>query len=278
MKRFITFAMAVAAAIPAYAGTIIINLGTASQFGLLGGTISNTGTSAITGDVGGTVTVTGFTPGPGNLSAPGTATGTVYDGGSTAAAAYTDFLNAFAAANLLTPTQSVTGGDLGAAGSFTFDANTVYSLPSGESTGTGLTLTFDAEGNPNAVFVLIAPDSLTVNGPTTFNLINDANPANIFWIIGTDATISANDGGTFDGNILAGDTFTMSASSPTGTIDGCVFAENANTLASTTDVDGCSGYTANGVPEPGSMILVSLACVLGIWRLRSLRLRRHPVS
>jgi hypothetical protein len=49
-----------------------------------------------------------------------------------------------------------------------------------------------------------------------------------------------------------------------GTINGCVFAKNANTLAGTTDVNGCADTSAGGsgptggstVPEPGSMALL----------------------
>jgi MYXO-CTERM domain-containing protein len=52
-----------------------------------------------------------------------------------------------------------------------------------------------------------------------------------------------------------------------GTINGCVFATTANTLAGTTDVDGCSS-TAAAVPEPGSLALASLGSLLALvaWR------------
>jgi hypothetical protein len=55
-----------------------------------------------------------------------------------------------------------------------------------------------------------------------------------------------------------------------GTINGCVFAVTANTLAGETNVNGCSS-TAASVPEPGSWELVSLGCLLGILALRKLR-------
>ena len=56
----------------------------------------------------------------------------------------------------------------------------------------------------------------------------------------------------FDGNILAGSTFTMSAAAGgsgvlAGTINGCVFSDTGtNTLAGSTDVLGCADYSGNG--------------------------------
>jgi hypothetical protein len=265
--------MAVATVVPA-CGTPIVNLNTASSFGLLGGTISNTGTSLIMGNVGvknasGTITDSG----------PWIVTGTVYAPGSTASNnAYTDFVNAYNAAGILTSTQSY--ADLTT--NRTFTGNNVYTFTqTNVSTTTGINLTFDAQNNPNEVFVIRTAGALTVNGALTFTLLNQAQTSNIFWIVGTDATISVASSGpiVFDGDILAGDTFTMSAAQGgsgvlAGTINGCVFAENANTLAGTTNVNGCSA-TANGtgVPEPGSSGLVSLGLLLGILACRKLRLR-----
>jgi MYXO-CTERM domain-containing protein len=101
-------------------------------------------------------------------------------------------------------------------------------------------------------------------------LENQAQWSNIFWIVGTSATVSAASSGpiVFYGDILAGQAFTMSAASGgsgdlAGTINGCVYAETANTLAGTTDVGGCS-VSGGGAPEPASLGLVGLYCLLGI--------------
>jgi hypothetical protein len=108
----------------------------------------------------------------------------------------------------------------------------------------------------------------------TFTLENGAQASNIFWIVNDAATISVGSSGpiAFDGDILAGTSFTMSAAAGgsgvlAGTINGCVFAGTANTLAGETDVKGCS--SASSVPEPGSAGLLAslgglLAGVLGI--------------
>jgi hypothetical protein len=150
----------------------------------------------------------------------------------------------------------------------TFIGNNVYTFTLVNiSTTTGINLTFDAQNNPNEVFVIRTDGAFTANGALTFTLENQAQADNIFWIIGTIGTISVGSSGpiTFDGNVLAGQSFTMSAASGgsgvlAGTIDGCAFAETANTLAGQTTVNGCVGGGlpggGPGVPEPGSSGLV----------------------
>jgi len=245
-------------------GGPIVSLGSAGSFGLLGGTISNTGASVVTGNVGATTTVTGFPP--------GIATGTVYPAPSNPAVnqAYLDFESAFNSAAGLTSAGSFT-----TATSQTFLGNTVYASAGDISTITGTSLTFNALNNPNAVFIIQIPGAFTVNGAMTFTLENEAQASNIFWIVKNAATISVGSSGAilFDGNILTGSSFTMSAASGgsgvlAGTIDGCVFAETANTLAGMTNVGGCASSSANSVPEPGGAWLVGLGCMLGIagWR------------
>jgi len=175
--------------------------------------------------------------------------------------AYSDFENALNAAELLSSTGVFT-----AATSQTFLGNNVYTSSGDISTATGTALTFDAQGNPNAVFVIQIDGTLTVNGVMTFNLLNQANPDKIFWVVDGDATISVGSSPAilFEGNILAGDAFSMSAQTggsgvPAGTINGCVFAVNGNTLGGITQINGCAATTAGGttgVPEPGAVPLL----------------------
>jgi hypothetical protein len=263
--------LAVAPVVPAFGGPIGVNLGTASSFGLLGGTISNTGTSVVMGNVGvqdAAGTITGFYP------SGITVGGSVIAPGSTSSNnAYTDFLNAFNAAQLLASTQSYP--DL--TGNRAFIGNNVYTFTTPNiSTTTGINLSFDAQNDPTEVFVIRTSGAFTANGALTFTLQNEAQANNIFWIIGTIATISVGSSGpiTFDGNVLAGQSFTMSAASGgsgtlAGTINGCVLAETANTLAGATNVNGCSALAS--VPEPGSAGLVSFGCLLGILAWRKFR-------
>jgi hypothetical protein len=271
--RLIWLVVAVAAVTPAFGGIVSVNLGTATSFGLLGGTISNTGTSMVTGNVGvkdASGTITGFNP-------TGTTVGgsVIAPGNTLSNNAYIDFVNAFNTALLFASTQSY--ADLTV--NRTFIGNNVYTFPLANiSTTTGINLTFDAQNNPNEVFVIRTDGAFTANGALTFTLENQAQADNIFWIIGTIGTISVGSSGpiTFDGNILAGQSFTMSAASGgsgvlAGTINGCAFAMTANTLAGTTDVGGCAATTAGSVPEPGSSGLVSLGCLLGILAWRKFR-------
>jgi hypothetical protein len=270
-RRSIRLAMTVAAVVPAF-GTPIVNLNTANSFGLLGGTISNTGTSVVTGNVGVNVagTITGFNP------TGTTVGGSVIPPNSTSSTnAYNDFVAAFNAALILPSTQSYNDLTMNR----TFIGNNVYTFTlTNISTTTGINLTFDAQNDPNEVFVIRTAGSLTVNGAMTFTLQNQAQASHIYWIIGTNATISVGISGpiVFDGDILAGQAFTMSAASGgsgvlAGTINGCVFAETANTLAGTTDVNGCSANSGGSVPEPGSAGLVSLGLLLGIMAGRKFR-------
>jgi hypothetical protein len=245
----------------AFGGVIAPNLGSAGSFGLLGGTISNTGTSVVVGDVGAITTVTGFPP--------GTSTGTTYPAPSSpgVSAAYLDFQGAFntAISDVLTPPgQSIT--DLTTDRVFTGNNVFTFGLTDVVTTA-NINLTFDAQNDSSEVFLIKVDRDLTVNGPLSFQLVNGATAANIYWIIGRTATISSGGGPvTWEGSILAGTDFTMSANPGgsgvlAGTIDGCVFAEAANTLAGTTHIGGCSA-SASAVPEPGTSFSMALGCLL----------------
>jgi hypothetical protein len=249
-------------ALTAYAGTVSVDLGAADTFGLLGGTISNTGTSKVTGNVGATTTITGFPP--------GTATGTVYPfpNDPTVETAYTAFENADTQAWSYVSTALPLGTLMT---SQTFVGNNAYASATDISTATGINLTFDAQGNPNEVFVILIGGALTVNGAMTFTLEGGAQTSNIFWVVEDAATISVGSSGpiTFDGNILAGTSFTMSAGSVgsgvlAGTINGCVYAETANTLAGETNVNGPCASPSGNVPEPGTATLLSMGLLFSL--------------
>jgi len=263
--------LAALVAAPAFAGDVAPNLGSAASFGMLGGTISDTGTSVVIGNVGATVSITGFPP--------GTATGTVYTApngpSTTVGEAFTAFESAYSFAAGEPATETVSG----LTESETFDGNTVYSLGTNVTSTAGITLTFDAQNNSSEAFVLQTSGALTIDGPITFDLENGALASNIYWIVGAAATINpTNVPVTFDGDILAQTSFTMSANTGpggsgvlAGAINGCVFTETANTLGGETDINGCSAVGAT--PEPGSAGLAALSCLLGALWVR----RRWPI-
>lgn len=209
----------------AWCGPIWVDLKSAIDFGLIGGTISNTGTSLVFGNVGvkdATGTITGFNP-------TGTAGGIVMTPGSTQSnTAFIDFISAFNDGQLLASTQSYADLSMNR----TFLGNNVYTFSQTNiSSTTGINLTFDAQNDPNAAFVIRTDGSFTANGALLFTLQNQARADHIFWIIGTIATISPGSSGpvTFEGNVLAGQSFTMSAGAGgsgvlAGTVNGCVFS------------------------------------------------------
>jgi hypothetical protein len=76
-------------------------------------------------------------------------------------------------------------------------------------------LTLDALGDINAVFVFQIGSTLLVGGPgvaapQSVLLINGAKAKNVFWQVGTSATINAAGGGTIEGNIFAQTAITFS--------------------------------------------------------------------
>ena len=71
-------------------------------------------------------------------------------------------------------------------------------------------LTLDGQGDANAVWVFQMATTLTVGGPgaafpRSINLINGAQAKNVFWQVGSAATINAAGGGTMVGTIIAQD-------------------------------------------------------------------------
>ena len=91
----------------------------------------------------------------------------------------------------------------------------VYTSASGAFTLQGTDLTLDAQGNPNATFVFQMATSLTVGGPgaafpRNVILVNGAQAKNVFWQVGSAATINAGGGGTMVGTIIAQDGVTFS--------------------------------------------------------------------
>lgn len=221
-----------------------MGLGTAGAYGVLGGsTVTNTGPSTILGDLGvapGTA-VTGFPP--------GTVTGTIHASDANALQAKADLVTAYddAASRSTTATisQDLAGRTLVAG---------VYTASS--SLGLSGTLTLDAKGDPDATFVFQAGSALNVASSSRVRLVNGAQACNVFWKVGSSATIGT--ASEFTGNVLA----LTSISLTTGaTLEGRALARNGavtldtNTIRRSvcaTGADGGTGTpTAPGSPTPG---------------------------
>lgn len=166
-------------------------LGNAQSFAVLGSeSVSNTGSSVVSGDVGvsaGTA-ITGFPPGI-------VLNGTLHNNDAAAAAAQVSLTTAYVALGERECNDDLTGQDLGGK---TLTPG-VYCFSS--TAGLTGTLVLDAQNNPAAEFVFKIGSALTTAAGATVSLINGASPCNVYWHLGSSATLGANT--FFVGNILA---------------------------------------------------------------------------
>jgi hypothetical protein len=98
------------------------------------------------------------------------------------------------------------------------------------------TLTFNGAG----VYTIITASTLTTGagGTPTMVLTNGATAANIYWIVGSSATINSGTAGTFQGNIIAQASITDTLG---GTVNGSMIALNgAVTLSAAANVNAQS--------------------------------------
>jgi len=194
----------------ASAATEPVPLGTAANFAVLAGsTVTSTGPTIINGDLGlspGT-SVTGFPPGQVN--------GTIHAADSLALQAQADLTGAYrdAAASPVTAAIPV---ELGG----TTETPGTYDSAAGTFGITG-TLTLDAQGNPDAVFIFQAASTLITAAASNVNLINGAQASNVFWVVGSSATLGTNS--ALQGNVLALTSITVTTGT---TIDGRALALN----------------------------------------------------
>lgn len=99
----------------------------------------------------------------------------------------------------------------------------------------GGNLTLDAQGDANAVWVFQMASTLLVGGPgvafpQSVILINGAQAKNVYWQVGSAATINAGGGGTMVGTIIspAGTTFSTAGNTTPVTLDGRVLSLGAS--------------------------------------------------
>jgi type VI secretion system secreted protein VgrG len=177
---------------PAGAAVAPVGLGTARSFAVLAGsTVTNTGPSQISGDLGVSPgsAVTGFPPGI-------VTSGTIHIADGVAGGAQADLTTAYNDAAGRVKTASA-GSFIGAGQSL---SPGVYQASSSLEVGGALIL--NAHNDPNAVFIFQAPAStLTTDTGTHIFLTNGAQACNVFWQVGSSATL--NTGTTFQGTILA---------------------------------------------------------------------------
>ena len=243
----------------------VVVLGSASSFGIFGGGAGMTNQGLLTvinGDIGTTAVstaVTGFHDlGPGCIYTEtplnvGTVNGKIYTAPppptpacptegtaatfAIATQARADALTAYNALVALPPGPDPGAGNL---------ANLVltpgtYTAAAGSFKIQGGNLTLDAQGNANAVFVFQMSTTLLLGGPgaafpQSVILVNGAQAKNVFWQVGSAATINAAGGGTMVGTIIsqAGATFSTAGNVTIVTLNGRALSLGASvTLVNT---------------------------------------------
>ena len=173
------------------------SLGTATSFAVLAGsTATNTGLTTVVGDLGvspGTA-ITGFPPGV-------VTGGTIHANDAVALQAQNDVTAAYNNLAGQACNTTLTGQDLGG-----------QTLPPGVycfSTSAQLTgvLTLDGQGDPNAIFVFQIGSTLTTASNAAVLLINGASSCNVFWQIGSAATLGTDT--VFVGSLLTSASITL---------------------------------------------------------------------
>ncbi len=219
-------------------------LGTAQHFAVLAGSaVTNTGPTVITGNLGvwpGTA-ITGFPPGL-------VTGGTIHAADATAMQAQSDVTTAYNTLASMAITADMTGQDLGG---LTLTPGVYFFSTSAQLTGT---LTLNTLGNPQSVFVFQVGTTLTTASNSVVTTINGSDDCNVYWQVGSSATLGT--GTSFQGNILAlaSITLTTGANIPHGRAlarNGAVTLDNVNI------VPGCAcllGPTSmdcnmNGIPD-----------------------------
>lgn len=244
---------------PPLVQSLLVDLGKAATFGIASTAgITNTGATVIDGDVvlnpldqcnavtvdnAGGFGICGGTP-P-TINSGRVITPTYPD--TTTAQPITDDLRA--AYNSITPANmpgSTTiaaptglGGLVGGAHVAGTNYFTTGIYESGTSIDISGDLTLDAQNDPDATFVFQAGSSLTTVANTRILLVNGAKASNVYWQVGSSATLGTNT--TWNGNIFAYASITM--------LNG---AKSCGRLFAGAFTDGAFVFDSNRVSVPGN--------------------------
>jgi len=185
-----------------------VNLRTAANYGVLANTgITNTGTSTVTGDIG---TI--------NATISGSSI-TVIDG---IQHAVNDADTVQAQTDLgLAYIEAMTRASIGVAVELGGTTRTPGVYSAGTLSITAVApLILDGQNDPNAVFIFKASSTLTTTGAGSVSLTRGASWYNVFWVIGSSATLG---GGNFEGTILAQTSISLGTGTP---VHGRLFARD----------------------------------------------------
>jgi hypothetical protein len=186
-----------------------VALGSASSFGVLAAsTVTSTGGATVDGDL-------GVSPGTALTGSPAVS-GETHLGDAVAAQAQLDLTVAYndAAGRSVAPISVAgnIGGQTLAPG--LYRSTSSLAISSGD-------LTLDAQGDANAVWVFQVASTLVTTDGRQVILSGGARAANVFWQVGSSATLGGSS--IFKGTILADQTITMTT---LATLDGRALARN----------------------------------------------------
>jgi hypothetical protein len=240
-------------------------LGTAGSFAVLAGsTVTNTGSSIVNGNLGVSpgCAVTGFPPG---IVTPPATIDTCPANNTGATQAQSDLVTAYNGLAGLSSEANLTGTGLGGlvlkSGVYTFDS-------SAQLTGT---LTLNAQGLANQLWVFQIGSTLTTASASTVNIINPGANDGVFWQVGSSATLGTTT--SFEGNIVALTSITLNTGATIScgralALNGAVTMDtntlDANTFDNTCSLAGDSGGLTGGlaVNSSGGISPVSGATVV----------------
>ena len=218
LKGFV-FIASILLPVALFAGPLPVDLGRACGFAALDGSgFTNTGNTVLNGDLGSfpTISETGLS----TLTINGTdQAGDIYTQN-----AKTDLTAAYLDGSGRTVTATL-AAELGGT---TLTAGVYNTTAAFDITGT---LTLDGGGDTNSVFILIAASTLTTADFSAVSLINGAQAGNVFWIIGSSASLGAST--VFNGTIIAQDTITLVTN---GSVAGRLLAINGQVILDTNTV------------------------------------------
>ncbi len=190
---------------------------------LASSSITNTGASVITGNV-------GLNPGSSIIPGGWTVVGTIDIDNSAAIAAQSDASTVYTtlAAHSSTTIPSTLDGQTLTAGYYSFSSGAATLATSGPAT-----LTFS--GSATDIFVIKTASTLTTGagGTPTMTFTGGAVASNVYWIVGSSATINVSGTGAFEGTIIANTSITADG----GSVNGRLFALGAAiTISAATNV------------------------------------------